>query len=332
MNVSAPFIVRPIATTLLTVGVALLGLVAYLVLPIAGVPQVDIPTIQVLALLPGASAETMATSVAAPLERQLALISGVTSISSASSLGRTAIQVEFDLGRSIDAAAQDVQTAINAAGGQLPKNLPNPPTYEKVNPADAQLMSIAVTSDDLPISTVDEYVENYLAVQLSRVTGVGVVDFHGEQKPAIRVQVNPTAVSALGLSLEDVRSALATATVNAPKGTLDGPRQSLTLDATDQLLDAATFNSVIIAYRNGAPVRVGDIGTAVDGVEDIRQAAWLGGRRAVIIDVHKQPGYNINQTVTFVKQALVELQRNLPPSIKVEVLGDRTQTIRTSVS
>ncbi|MBV9221486.1 MAG: efflux RND transporter permease subunit, partial [Methylobacteriaceae bacterium] len=223
MNVSAPFIVRPIATTLLTVGVALLGLVAYLVLPIAGVPQVDIPTIQVLALLPGASAETMATSVAAPLERQLALISGVTSISSASSLGRTAIQVEFDLGRSIDAAAQDVQTAINAAGGQLPKNLPNPPTYEKVNPADAQLMSIAVTSDDLPISTVDEYVENYLAVQLSRVTGVGVVDFHGEQKPAIRVQVNPTAVSALGLSLEDVRSALATATVNAPKGTLDGP-------------------------------------------------------------------------------------------------------------
>ncbi|MBV9701995.1 MAG: efflux RND transporter permease subunit, partial [Methylobacteriaceae bacterium] len=332
MNVSAPFIVRPIATTLLTVGVALLGLVAYLVLPIAGVPQVDIPTIQVLALLPGASAETMATSVAAPLERQLALISGVTSISSASSLGRTAIQVEFDLGRSIDAAAQDVQTAINAAGGQLPKNLPNPPTYEKVNPADAQLMSIAVTSDDLPISTVDEYVENYLAVQLSRVTGVGVVDFHGEQKPAIRVQVNPTAVSALGLSLEDVRSALATATVNAPKGTLDGPKQSLTLDATDQLFDAATFNSVIVAYRNGAPVRVGDIGTALDGVEDIRQAAWLGGRRAVIIDVHKQPGYNINQTVVLVKQALVELQRNLPPSIKVDVLGDRTQTIRTSVS
>ncbi|MBV9244778.1 MAG: efflux RND transporter permease subunit, partial [Methylobacteriaceae bacterium] len=332
MNVSAPFIVRPIATTLLTVGVALLGLVAYLVLPIAGVPQVDIPTIQVLALLPGASAETMATSVAAPLERQLALISGVTSISSASSLGRTAIQVEFDLGRSIDAAAQDVQTAINAAGGQLPKNLPNPPTYEKVNPADAQLMSIAVTSDDLPISTVDEYVENYLAVQLSRVTGVGVVDFHGEQKPAIRVQVNPTAVSALGLSLEDVRSALATATVNAPKGTLDGPKQSLTLDATDQLFDAATFNSVIVAYRNGAPVRVGDIGTALDGVEDIRQAAWLGGRRAVIIDVHKQPGYNINQTVVLVKLVLVELQRNLPPSIKVEVLGDRTQTIRTSVS
>jgi hydrophobe/amphiphile efflux-1 (HAE1) family protein len=332
MNVSTPFILRPIATTLLMAGLSAIGLIAYALLPIAGVPQVDIPTIQVTAHLPGASAETMATSVAAPLERQLALISGVASMSSTSSLGQTAITVEFDLGRSVDGAAQDVQTAISAAGGLLPKNLPEPPTYEKINPADALLMSIAVTSSDLPISKVDDYVENYVALRISRITGVGLVDFHGEQKPAIRVQVDPTAVAALGLGLEDIRAALANSTVNAPKGTLDGPKQSLTLDATDQLFDAAAFNAVIIAYHNGAPVHVGDIGEAVDGVEDIHQAAWLGNQRAVIIDVHKQPGYNINETIQLVKNALPALQRTLPPSVRMQVLGDRTQTIRASVT
>ena len=218
MNVSAPFIVRPIATTLLMIGVTLLGLVAYFILPIAGVPQVDVPTIRVSASLPGANAETMATSVAAPLESQLSLISGVTSISSTSSLGQTQIQVEFDLGRSIEGAAQDVQTAISAAGGLLPKNLPNPPTYEKINPADSLLMSIAVTSEDLPISKVDEYVENYLTPQISRITGVGLVDYHGQQKPAIRIQINPMVASAMGVSLEDVRAAVVTATVNVAQG------------------------------------------------------------------------------------------------------------------
>ena len=207
-----------------------------------------------------------------------------------------------------------------------------PPTYEKINPADALLMSIALTSNDLPISKVDEYVENYVALQISRMTGVGLVDFHGEQKPAIRVQVNPTEKAALGLSLEDIRAALASSTLGAPKGTFDGPRQSQTLDATDQLFDAELFNAVIIAYHNGAPVHVSDIGKAVDGVEDVRQAAWLGKQRAVIIDVHKQPGYNVNATVQLVKDALPGLQRSLPPSIKMQVLGDRTETIRASVS
>src|SRR5215475_1577485 len=314
MKFSAPFVVRPIATTLLMTGLTLLGLVAYFVLPIAGVPQVDIPTIRISANLPGANAETMATSVATPLEGQLSLIAGVTSISPASSLGVTRIQVEFDLSRSIEGAAQDVQTAISAAGGLLPKNLPNPPTYEKVNPADALLMSIAVTSPDLPIAKVDEYVENFLAPQISRITGVGLVDFHGQQKPAIRIQINPAAAAAIGITLEDVRTALFTATVNSPKGTLDGPKQSLTLDTTDQILDAATFNDSIIAYRNGAPVRVRDLGKAIDGVESVREAAWLRGQRAVIIDVHKQPGYNINQTAERVKNALPDLQRLLPPS------------------
>jgi hydrophobe/amphiphile efflux-1 (HAE1) family protein len=331
MNISQPFIIRPIATTLLMIGLTLVGLVAYFGLPIAGVPQVDIPTLRISARLPGANAETMATSVAAPIEGQLSLISGVTSISSASSLGATDIQVEFELGRSIEGAAQDVQTAINAAGGLLPKNLPNPPTYEKVNPADALLMSIAVTSPDLPISKVDEYVENFLAPQISRITGVGLVDFHGQQKPAIRVQVNPAAAAVIGITLEDVRAALAITTVNSPKGTLDGPKQSLTLDTTDQVFDAATFDAAIIAYRNGAPVRVRDIGTAIDGVESTREAAWLSGQRAVIIDVHKQPGFNINQSVQLVKDALPDLQRSLPPSIRLQIMGDRTQTIRASV-
>ena len=331
MNVSAPFVVRPIATTLLMIGLTLLGLVAYFLLPIAGVPQVDVPTIRITAKLPGANAETMASTVAAPLESQLALISGVTSIISTNSLGQTPIQVEFELGRSSESAAQDVQTAINAAGGLLPKNLPNPPTYDKSNPADWLLMSVAVTSGDLPISKVDEYVENYLAPRISRIKGVGLVDYHGQQKPAIRIQINPAAASAMGLSLEDVRSAVGTATVNVPKGTLDGPKQSLTLDTTDQIFDAATFNSVIVAYRNGAPVRVGNIGRAVDGVETVREAAWLGNQRVVIIDIHKQAGYNVNETVELVKSVLPELERNLPPSIKLQVMGDRTQTIRASV-
>ena len=331
MNLSAPFVIRPIATTLLMVGLTLLGAVAYMLLPIAGVPQADVPTIRVTAKLPGANAETMASSVAAPLESQLALMSGVTSIFSTSSLGQTSIQVEFDLGRTSESAAQDVQTAINAAGGLLPKNLPNPPTYDKSNPADWLLMSIAVTSSDLPISKVDEYVENYLAPRISRIKGVGLVDYHGQQKPAVRIQINPTVASAMGLSLEDVRAAITTATVNAPKGTLDGPKQSLTLDTTDQILDAATFNSMVVAYRNGAPVRISDLGRAVDGVENIREAAWLGGQRVVIIDIHKQFGYNVNETVELVKSVLPELQRNVPPSIKMQIMGDRTQTIRASV-
>ena len=331
MNVSAPFVVRPIATTLMMIGLTLLGLVAYFLLPIAGVPQVDIPTVRVDASLPGANAETMATSVATPLERQLTLISGVTSIYSTSSLGKTQIQVEFDLSRTADGAAQDVQAAINAAGGFLPKNMPNPPTYEKANPADGNLMAVSATSSDLPISVVDDYVENFITPQLSRIPGVGVIDYHGQQKPAVRIQINPAAAAAIGVTLEDVRAALATATVDAPKGVFDGPKQSLTIDTTDQVLNAAAYNSVIVAYRNGAPVRIGDIGKAIDGVESIREAAWFNGQRAVIIDIAKQPGYNINQTVQMIKDALPDLERLLPPSIKLEVAGDRTKTIHASV-
>ncbi|HVB16070.1 MAG TPA: efflux RND transporter permease subunit [Stellaceae bacterium] len=332
MNFCEPFIRRPIATTLLAVGLAVIGFIAYALLPIAGVPQVDVPTLEVAADLPGASAETMALSVAAPLEKELGLISGVTSLSSTSSLGRARITVEFDLGRSADGAAQDVQTAINNAAGLLPKNLPNPPTYEKANPADFLLMSIAVTSDDLPISTVDHYAETYLAPKISRIPGVGLVDFHGQQTPAVRIEAEPAAVASLGLSLEEIRAALSQATISAPKGILDGPQRSATLATSDQLTSATDFGAVVIGYHKGAPVRVRDIGRAVDGVEDVRQAAWLGNKRVVIVDVHKQPGFNINETVERVKEALPALRRALPPSIRMQVLGDRTQVIRGSVA
>jgi hydrophobe/amphiphile efflux-1 (HAE1) family protein len=332
MNISAPFVVRPIATTLLMIGLILLGVVAYVLLPIAGVPQVEIPTIRVTANLPGANAETMATSVATPLERQFTLISGVTAISSTSLLGKTQIQVEFDLSRNPDAAAQDVQAAINAAGGDLPKTLTAPPFYEKVNPADFQLISMAVTSSDLPMAKIDDYVENYITPQLSRIPGVGLIDYQGQQKPAIRVQINPAVASAMDISLEDVRAAISTTTVDAPKGLLDGDKQSLTLDTTDQVFDVGTFNSAVITYRKGAPVRVGDLGRAIDGPEAIRSVAFLNGKPAAIIDIHKQLGYNIVQTIQRIKDALPDLQRSLPPSMKLTVLSDRTQIIHASVN
>jgi multidrug efflux pump len=332
VNFSAPFIRRPIATALLMAGLLLVGLVSYALLPIAALPQIDYPTIQVTASLPGASAETMATSVAAPLERELSSVSGVSELTSSSSLGSTSIVVQFDLNRDINAAAQDVQAAISAAGGVLPKNLPNPPRYRKINPADFTILSLAVTSDTLPIAQVDDYADNYIAQQLSRISGVGLVDLNGEQKPAVRVRINPTAVAALGISLEDIRNVLARATLNAPKGTLDGPHQSITVDTTDQLFNADAYNSTVVAYRNGAPVRIADIGTAIDSVEDINRAAWVQGKRTVIVDVHKQPGFNVVETVDRIRAKLPEILQTLPPAVQVAIVGDRTHVIRTSVA
>ncbi|HEY0801999.1 MAG TPA: efflux RND transporter permease subunit, partial [Steroidobacteraceae bacterium] len=313
-------------------GLLLLGLITYSFLPIAALPQIDFPTIQVTASLPGASAETMATSVAAPLERELSTVSGVSELTSTSSLGSTSIVVQFDLNKDINAAAQDVQAALNAAGGLLPKDLPNPPRYRKINPADFTILSLAVTSETLPIAQVDDYADNYVAQQLSRISGVGLVDLNGEQKPAVRVQINPTAVAAVGISLEDIRNALAQATLNAPKGTLDGPRRSITVDTTDQLFNAEAYKPVIVAYRNGAPVRIADIGTAIDSVEDVNRAAWVQGKRTVIVDVHKQPGFNVVETVARIRAKLPEILQTLPPSVQVSIVGDRTQVIRTSVA
>jgi multidrug efflux pump len=331
MSLSSPFIMRPIATSLLMLGVVLVGAVAFSLLPVAPLPQVDFPTIQIEADLPGASAETMASSVATPLERSLSDISGITSMTSSSSLGITNITVQFELSRDIDAAAQDVQTAINAASGNLPKALPSPPTYHKSNPADFTIMSLALTSDTLPLAEIDRYADDFMARQISQISGVGLVDFHGEQKPAVRVRINPDAIAQLGLSLEDVRALLGQSSVNMPKGSLDGRDRSVVLDATDQIFDAAAYRRLVVAYRNGAPIRIGDLGTVVDAAEDAKEAAWLQDKRTVIIDIHKQPGFNVVETIQRIKDALPVLTAALPPSVKVTIAGDRTQTIRASV-
>jgi hydrophobe/amphiphile efflux-1 (HAE1) family protein len=332
MDISRPFIERPIATSLLMAGILFAGLVGYPLLPVAPLPQVDFPTIQVSAALPGANPETMASAVATPLERQFAQISGVSQMTSTSGLGTTSITLQFDLDRNIDAAAQDVQAAINAAGGQLPQDLPSPPTYRKVNPADSPIMILAVQSDTLPLTAVDDAADTILAQQMSQIPGIAQVNIGGEQKPAVRVQIDPAKIAALGISLEDVRSALGTATVNAPKGSFDGPRQSFTIYANDQLLQADAYNDIIVAYRNSAPVRIRDIGQAVSGPENAKLAAWQNGRRGILLIVFKQPGANVIETVDRVKAALPRLQAAIPPGINVSVISDRTQTIRASVS
>ena len=332
MNISKPFIERPIATSLLMAGILFAGLVGYPLLPVAPLPQVDFPTIQVSTSLPGANPETMASAVATPLERQFAQISGVSQMTSTSGLGTTSITLQFDLDRNIDAAAQDVQAAINAAGGQLPQDLPSPPTYRKVNPADSPIMILAVQSDTLPLTAVDDAADTILAQQMSQIPGIAQVNIGGEQKPAVRVQIDPAKIAALGISLEDVRTALGAATVNAPKGSFDGPRQSFTIYANDQLLQADAYNDIIVAYRNSAPVRIRDIGQAVSGPENAKLAAWQNGRRGILLIVFKQPGANVIETVDRVKAALPRLQAAIPPGINVSVISDRTQTIRASVS
>ncbi|WP_112664529.1 multidrug efflux RND transporter permease subunit [Microvirga flavescens] len=331
-GISAPFIRYPIATTLLMVGVLFAGVVAYPLLPVAPLPQVDFPTIQVSAALPGASPETMASSVAQPLERQLGQIPGVTQMSSSSALGATSITVQFDLDRNIDAAAQDVQAAITAAGGQLPKNLPNPPTYRKVNPADTPILIISVTSDSLPLTEVDDNADTKLAQQVSQISGVAQVTIGGEQKPAIRVQIDPAKLVNKNLSLEDVRAKLAISTVDSPKGSVDGKDRSFTIYANDQLTRAEEWNDVIVSYQEGAPVRVRDIGRAVAGPENAKLAAWSNGKRGVFLIVYKQPGANVIDTVNRIKAQLPRLQAALPPAINVGILSDRTQTIRASVA
>jgi HAE1 family hydrophobic/amphiphilic exporter-1/multidrug efflux pump len=331
MSFSTPFIRRPIATSLLMLGLLLVGIAAYPLLPIAPLPQVDFPTISVSAQLPGANPETMASSVATPLERQFSQIAGVTQMTSSSALGTTSITVQFDLNRNIDGAAQDILAAINAAGGQLPKNLPSPPTYRKVNPADSPILILSVQSDVYPITTVDDYADTILAQQMSQINGVAQVIILGEQKPAVRVQVDPAKIAALGLSLEDVRTVLATATVDSPKGSFDGAAQSFTIYANDQLLAAPPWNDVIIAYKNGSPVRVRDIGQAIDAPENVKLAAWQNGRRGIILLVFKQPGANVIDTVKAVRAAMPSLRAALPPAVDVNVLIDRTQTIEASV-
>jgi HAE1 family hydrophobic/amphiphilic exporter-1 len=331
-GISAPFIRYPIGTSLMMAGILFIGLVAYPLLPVAPLPQVDFPTIQVTANLPGASPETMATSVAQPLERQFAQIPGIAQMTSTSYLGTAAVTIQFDLNRNIDGAANDIQGAINAASGQLPKNLPSPPTYRKVNPADSPILLLSATSDTMPLTTVSDAVDAQLAQQISQISGVAQVVIGGQQKPSVRVQVDPAKLVAKGLSLEDVRNQIAITTVDSPKGNLDGPTRAYTIYANDQLLDSKDWNDVIVAYRNGGPLRIRDIGRAVTGPEDAKQAAWANGKRGVFLVVFKQPGANVIETVDKIKSMLPRLVAAIPPSIQIELISDRTQTIRAAVT
>jgi hypothetical protein len=332
MNLSSAFIARPIATSLLMAGILLVGAAAYPLLPVAPLPQVDFPTIQVTAQLPGASPEIMAASVTQPLERQFGQIPGVTQMTSSSVLGNSAITVQFELSRDIDGAAQDIQTAIEAASGQLPKNLPSPPTYRKINPADAPILILALTSDLVPMTEVDDYAENILVEHLSQISGVAQVNIGGQQKPAVRIQVDPVKLASVGLSREDLRGVIVNATTVSPKGTVDGRTRTFTIYDNSQMLKAAPWDDVIIAYKDGAPVRIRDIGRAIDAPENTRLAAFADGKQAILLAVYKLPGANVIQTVDSIKAALPQLQAAIPPTVKVQVLSDRTQTIRASVA
>jgi hydrophobic/amphiphilic exporter-1 (mainly G- bacteria), HAE1 family len=330
-GISAPFIRYPIGTSLMMAGILFVGLVAYPLLPVAPLPQVDFPTIQITATLPGASPETMASSVAQPLERQFAQIPGIAQMTSTSYLGTASVTIQFDLNRNIDGAANDVQGGINAASGQLPKNLPSPPTYRKVNPADSPILLLSAVSDSLPLTTVSDAVDAQLAQQISMISGVAQVTIGGQQKPSIRVQVDPAKLVAKGLSLEDVRNQVVITTVDSPKGNIDGEKRAYTIYANDQMLDSKDWNDVIIAYRNGGPLRIRDIGQAVTGPEDAKQAAWANGKRGVFLVVYKQPGANVIDTVDKIKSLLPRLVAAIPPAIKIEIISDRTQTIRAAV-
>jgi multidrug efflux pump len=331
MNLSRPFILRPVATVLLMAALLLAGAVAYRQLPVAALPQVDYPTIQVLAFYPGASPDVMASSVTAPLERQFGQMPGLKQMMSTSSSGSSLITLQFSLDLSLDVAEQEVQAAINASFTFLPKDLPNPPVYSKVNPADTPILTLALTSKTMPLPQVEDLADTRFAQKISQLPGVGLVSISGGQRPAVRIQANPTALGAYGLTLEDLRAALVAANVNQAKGSFDGPKQAYAIDANDQLLSSAEYRPLIVAYRNGAPVKVSDIATVFDDAENVKQAAWMNETPAVIVNIQRQPGANVIAVVDRIKRLLPQLTSSLPSAVTVSVLTDRTTTIRASV-
>jgi len=331
MSPSRIFILRPVATTLLMTAILLSGLVAYRQLPVSALPQVDYPTIQVLTFYPGGGPEVMVSSVTAPLERQFGQVPGLNQMTSTSTFGASLVILQFDLNQNIDVAEQQVQAAINAGGTFLPADLPNPPIYSKVNPADAPVLTLALASSTVPLYTVEDLADTTLAQKIAQLPGVGLVTISGGQKPAVRIQANPTALASYGLSLEDMRTALAAANVDQAKGNIDGPRQDFTIGANDQLLKSDQYNPIIVGYKNGAPVRVQDVATAVNGVENTRQAAWYNDTPAVIVNIQRQPGANIISVVDRIEALLPQLKLSLPPAVTVAILTDRTTTIRASV-
>src|ERR1700720_4138976 len=331
MSPSRVFILRPVATTLLMVGVLLVGWVAFMQLPVSALPEVDYPTIQVVTFYPGADPDVMASSVTSPLERQFGQVPGLSQMTSTSSFGSSVITLQFALDQNIDVEEQQVQAAVNAAATFLPADLPNPPIYNKVNPADSPILTLAMSSDSLALSKVEDLADTALAQKISQLPGVGLVSISGGQKPAVRVQVNPTALASDGLSLEDVRTALAQANVDQAKGVIDGVRQSYTIGANDQLFSSEQYKPIVIAYHNGAPIRISDVATVIDGTENARLAAWMNLTPAVIVNIQRQPGANIISVVDRIKKLLPQLQALLPPGVKVQILTDRTTTIRASV-
>ena len=331
MNISAPFIRRPIATSLLMLGILVFGIVAYLMLPVAALPNVDFPTITVTANYPGASPQTMASAIATPLEQQFTGIAGLAQMTSLSGTGTTTITLQFDLDRNIDAAAEDVQTAINAAAGLLPADLPSPPTYRKVNPADFPVLIYAVHSNAVPVYRLDDYANTVLAQRLSTVPGVGEVFIFGQKQYAARVQVNPGALAALGLSLEDVRAALAAATVNRPTGVIEGAHRVTALDTNDQIFNAKGFRRLVLAYRNGAPVRLGAVGDVVNSVVNTRLGAWFDNAPAEGIAIEKAPGANTIALVHQIKALMPKLRRSIPPAVHVDLVSDRSVVTTAAV-
>ncbi|HEX4990132.1 MAG TPA: MdtB/MuxB family multidrug efflux RND transporter permease subunit [Candidatus Binatia bacterium] len=332
MNPSKPFILRPIATSLLMAGLLLIGAVAYKQLPVSALPEVDYPTIQVVTFYPGASPDVVASSITAPLERQFGQVPGLNQMTSTSSDGSSVITLQFSLDLNIDVAEQEVQAAINAASTFLPADLPNPPIYSKTNPADAPVLTLALTSKTLPLSKIEDLADTRLAQKISQLSGVGLVSISGGQKPAVRVQVNPTALSSYGLTMEDVRTVIAQSNVNQAKGNFDGPHQAYTIAANDQLLSSDQYRPLVIAYRNGAPVHLSDVATVIDNVENVKQAAWMNQVPAVIVNIQRQPGANIITVVDRIKNLLPQLKSSLPSSVDLSILTDRTTTIRASVS
>jgi multidrug efflux pump len=332
MNPSKPFILRPVATSLLMAGILLAGAVAYRQLPVSALPQVDYPTIQVLTFYPGASPSVMASSVTTPLERQFGQVPGLNQMTSTSSFGASLITLQFVLDLNIDVAEQQVQASINAATTFLPKDLPNPPVYSKTNPADTPVLTLALTSDTLPLTTLENMADTILSQKISQLPGVGLVSISGGEKPAVRIQANPTALASYGLSLEDLRTALGQANVNQAKGNLDGPRQAFTIWANDQLLTSDAYKPIVIAYKNGAPVRIMDVANVIDSAENVKLAAWMNDKPAVIVNIQRQPGANIINVVDRIQALLPQLKASLPSSVQVSILTDRTTTIRASVA
>src|SRR5579863_2340390 len=331
MHISAPFIRRPVATSLLSVAILLAGGVAFYLLPVSALPHVDFPTISVRASLPGASPETMASSVATPLERQFGRIAGITQMTSSSQLGNTSITLQFDLDRDINAASRDVQAAINSAAGQLPANLPSLPTYRKINPAETDILDLSVSSDTVPRGALYDLCDSFIAQKISQVDGVGLVRISGGAKPAVRIDVNPNALAHYGIGLEDVNAALGAANANSPKGILENQSSRWMLNDSDQLLKSDQYSPLIVAYRNGAPVRISDIAKVSEGIEDVRNAGYTNGKSAVLMGVGRQPGANIIQTVDKIMALLPELAASIPPTVKLDTNYNRTTTIRASV-